>query len=118
MKSFSHRHFLVTILTLLVIGCSVNDEPEIEVILDYYQVPNNSVRVARVNVQSLVDETTIHEVIINRGNCVNYDKAKTAKTGRTLKYGEILKSLTSCNLDNIREVEVTTEKNIYTVTFD
>lgn len=115
MQSHLNHFILMTIIIILFSGCSLSGESEIEVTVE--NDPYSAWGSARVLVQSVVDETAIRGVVINRGNCATHDYGELAK-GKNLKYGQSFKAGTLCKLAEIREVEVTTEKNTYTFTFD
>ena len=70
-----------------------------------------------MRVRSLADTIAIKRVIVNRGNCYGWGN-KDGTSSSTKKFGEILQFSTSnCEVEQIKEVEIVTDKGTWTFTF-
>ncbi|WP_375750626.1 hypothetical protein [Vibrio sp. HN007] len=71
------------------------------------------------NLQAITDNTTISNVVINRGNC-RLPAGTTSELSRTvnLNFGETYTGYSNnCTVDSVKEIEVTSSAGIFVYTF-
>lgn len=110
---FSNSKRILTIgLVAALSACSFNDEPEVEVTLRTHPL---SAYFSVIEIQSITDRTVIKDVIVNRGNC---SLLREMKEDVELQYGAHFTTPSSCAINSIREVTVTTDNSTFTFQFD
>lgn len=115
MKIFNNRGLYLILIICFFLGCSLNQEQEVEVTVNYH--PLGAGGISQIHIQSVLDNVTIREVTINRGNCATLDYGALAE-GKQLKYGQALLAVSPCRPAEIREVKVKTDQDTYTFTFN
>lgn len=66
-----------------------------------------------VRVRAVDDSVTIQKIIVNRGNCGEYDMDINIKFGETTRT-KIGDTGNGCSLRNVKEVQVATDKGTWT----
>lgn len=108
----------IAIIALLTSGCSGQSEPDIKISLNSKDALFGPM--VMVNIQAISDEVLIKDLVINRGNCplmpTTVDSlSRTPK----LKFGQTYQGLTNhCRLNDITEINVTTDEGTFSFNFD
>lgn len=113
----------ITTLTILLIGltaCSEEQEPQqtpadIEVSIS----TNEHWGTLVFNLQAITDNTTINNVVINRGNC-RLPAGTTSELSRTvnLSFGETYTGYSNnCTVDTVKEIEITSSAGTFVYSF-
>lgn len=96
---------LLVVATVVGLSACSAGEQEIEV----WVTGNSSGYSSQINIQSLVDELSIEDVVVNRGNCSIREVPRYGITiEKELEFGESYSLTNDCIMENIVEVEVVT----------
>lgn len=67
-----------------------------------------------IHIQSTVDQVRINRVSINRGNCpISFGVYQNPN----LKFGQVMKAVLGCDMEQVREVTVDTDQGEFTFNF-
>ncbi|WP_425605585.1 hypothetical protein [Photobacterium damselae] len=117
---FSTRYLIIMSLLIGVTACTEQDEtqqssPDIEV-----SISTNSYWGSLVfDLQAITDNTTITDVVINRGNC-HIPAGTAAELSRhiPLKFGQTYTGYSNnCTVDDVKEISVTSSAGTFVFTF-
>lgn len=98
----------------LLIGCSLFASPDVEVSIS----TNPYWGTLAFDIQATQDTAKITEVTLNRGNCkLPAGTAADIRRGINLGYGRTYRGYGHCTADNIKEIDVTTERGKFTFYF-
>ena len=95
-------------------GCSLFASPDVEVTISTNPYWGTLV----FDIQAIQDSAKITEVILNRGNCkLPAGTAADIRRGVNLAYGRTYRGHGHCTAENIKEIDVTTERGQFTFYF-
>jgi len=113
----------ITALTTLLVGLTAcSEEQETQQALADVEVSistNEHWGTLVFNLQAITDNTTISNVVINRGNC-RLPAGTTAELSRAinLSFGETYTGYSNnCTVDSVKEIEVTSSAGTFAYTF-
>jgi uncharacterized protein YcfL len=107
------KMFSLSLSSLLVVGCS--SDPDVAVTIEANQYWGTLV----FDIQAAADDAVIKKVTVNKGNC-SLPEGTATDISRTvhLKFGQTYRGYSNdCKMQNVREIEVTTEKGEFVFTF-
>lgn len=118
--NLSTRYLIIISLFIGVTACKDQDEPQqsppdIEVSISTDPYWGGLV----FSLQAIADDTTITDVVINRGNC-RIPAGTAAKLSRhvSLKFGKTFRgSSNNCTADDVKEITVTSSAGTFAFTF-
>lgn len=98
----------------LIGGCSLFASPDVEVSISTNPYWGTLV----FDIQAIQDTAKITEVTLNRGNCkLPAGTAADIRRGVNLGYGRTYRGYGNCTAENIKEIDVTTERGKFTFYF-
>jgi hypothetical protein len=117
-KEIIMKFLKIAISTLLISGCSGPSEPDIEISVNSKDGLFGPM--VLVNIQAISDEVLIKDLVINRGNCPLLSTTVDSLNRKpTLKFGQTYQGLTNrCRLNDIIEIDVTTDEGTFSFSFD
>lgn len=105
--------FSLALSSLLLAACS--SDPDVAVTIGENQYWGT----LAFDIQAAADDAVIKKVTVNKGNC-SLPEGTAADISRTvhLKFGQTYRGYSNdCKMENVREIEVTTEKGEFVFTF-
>lgn len=108
-----YRAVILLLSASLLTACFA--EPDVEVSIN----PNPFWGTLAFDVRAVSDKTTIKKVVINRGGCVlPAGTATDIVNGVRLEFGQKYTGYSNnCSVNDVKEVEVTTDKGEFTFEF-
>ena len=106
---------LLAAFLFMACGCSA-EEPPVVVKLEYRTGTLNPVRYPNLHTIAMTDKVTIKKISANKGRCKGFLNPALPDT---LSYGDVLQySFTASSCQQVLEVEIVTDNNTWTFTFD
>lgn len=115
MKSSTKLYCFVPLM-FAFFGCSGESDAGIEITIE---TQNAMFGMYTVNIQAVSDLVILKNVTVNRGNCmIRPNELEALKKQPKLKFGQTYKVWGGgCKLDQIKEVQVETEKGVFDFNF-
>lgn len=104
-------------LVFALFGCSGEPDADIEITI---KTQNAMFGMYTVNIQAVSDLVILKNVTVNRGNCmIRANELEALKKEPKLKFGQnYIVWGGGCKLDQIKEVQVETDKGVFDFTFE
>lgn len=107
------KMFSLALSSLLLAACS--SDPDVAVTIEANQYWGT----LAFDIQAATDDAIIKKVTVNKGNC-SLPEGTAADISRTihLKFGQTYRGYSNdCKMENVREIEVTTERGEFVFKF-